>query len=365
MPAVAVRAGDVLTLTQRIVSDDVDADADGSERSATRTERAPDLLIGGRPVVTLEHTEQLGVGKPVIAADETEHERAVRLDDRHRFRRCGGVDPEKLCEGLDRRDSRRRNLLRSLLGRRENRGPGNASCDLQVCRVVAVLAGHERVLARSGRTEEVLALLSAHHPGLGLDLVELETQALEHAVVGLPMELEASCELVFVAIECVRVFHDELTHAQKPATGTWFVAFLDREVVEDLRELPVALDLAGVERHRLLMGHREDEPASGAVLEPEDLGGVAAGRLPELRRSQDRHEHLLAADRVHLLADDLLDLPVHSPPEREERPDSRADLADVPPADEQLVRDGLRVSGCLAQRGDEELGLAGDHEAQG
>ena len=43
--------------------------------------------------------------------------------------------------------------------------------DLEVGRVVAVLAGHERVLARPGRRQEVLAAAAAHHPGLRRDLV--------------------------------------------------------------------------------------------------------------------------------------------------------------------------------------------------
>ena len=38
-----------------------------------------------------------------------------------------------------------------------------------------------------------------------------------------------------------------------------------------------------------------------------------------------------------------------------------AHLADVAPADEQLVRDRLGVGGCVAQRRDEEGGLALEH----
>ena len=50
-----------------------------------------------------------------------------------------------------------------------------------------------------------------------------------------------------------------------------------------------------------------------------------------------------AADRVHLLADDLLDLPVDAPAERQERPQAGADLADEAAAHEQLVADRLGV----------------------
>ncbi len=76
---------------------------------------------------------------------------------------------------------------------------------------------------------------------------------------------------------------------QKPAAGARLVALLDREVVEHLRQLAVALDLARVERDRLLVRHREDELAPVAVLELEDLGdGVAARRLPELGTASAR-----------------------------------------------------------------------------
>ena len=56
-----------------------------------------------------------------------------------------------------------------------------------------------------------------------------------------------------------------------------------------------------------------------------------------------------AADRVHLLADDLDDLLVHAPPERQERPEAGAHLSDEAAAHEQLVARGLRVGGSLAQ----------------
>ena len=120
--------------------------------------------------------------------------------------------------------------------------------------------------------------------------------------------------------------------------------------------MPVARDLPCVERDGLLVRHRQDVLTSRTVLEPEDLVDVVAARLlPELERRQHGHEHLLAADRVHLLADDLDDLLVDAPAERQEGPDAGRDLADVPAAHEQLVRYGLRIGGVVSQRGDEQL----------
>ena len=82
---------------------------------------------------------------------------------------------------------------------------------------------------------------------------------------------------------------------------------------------------------------------------------VALRLLPELDRREHGHEHLLTADRVHLLADDLHDLLVHAPAEREECPHASRDLPDVPAADEQLVGHGVGVGRRLAQGRDEEL----------
>ena len=82
-----------------------------------------------------------------------------------------------------------------------------------------------------------------------------------------------------------------------------------------------------MERHGLFVRERQHEVAPGAVLEPEhDRDPDAAAYLPQLRRGQHRREHLLPADRIDLLADDLHDLLVDAPAERQERPQAGADL---------------------------------------
>ena len=137
---------------------------------------------------------------------------------------------------------------------------------------------------------------------------------------------------------------------KQPAARPRLVALLRREVVPELRQLLVRLQLARVERHRLFVREREYVVAPGPVLELEDdRDPDAAARLPQLRRRQHRLEHLLPADRVDLLADDLDDLLVHAPAERQERPQTGADLADEAAAHEQLVTRCLRVGRRLAQ----------------
>ena len=176
------------------------------------------------------------------------------------------------------------------------------------------------------------------------------------------MGAERGVEPFLVAIERVRVLHDELAHPDQPAARPRLVALLRLEVVEDLRQVAIGAELPRVERDRLLVRHREHELAPTAVGDLEQLGNpVPAGLLPELGRRQDGHGHLLAADRVHLLADDLHDLLVDAPARREVRPEARHDLADQARADEELVGDRLGVRGVLAQGREEERRLPLHH----
>ena len=64
----------------------------------------------------------------------------------------------------------------------------------------------------------------------------------------------------------------------------------------------------------------------------------AAARLPELGRLEDRHENLLRARTIHLLAHDALDLVERTQPERQKRIESARELLDEPGAHQQLVR---------------------------
>ena len=113
----------------------------------------------------------------------------------------------------------------------------DATGSLDVGEVVAVLAAHELVLARARRREEAERLRPAHDPGLRLDEVRLEAAALEHALVRLGVAVEARVEPRLVAVERVRVLHDELAHAEEPAARPRLVALLRREVVPGLRQL--------------------------------------------------------------------------------------------------------------------------------
>ena len=81
-------------------------------------------------------------------------------------------------------------------------------------------------------------------PDSACDVVRLDAAALEDPVVGASVALEALVEPGLVAVERVRVLHDELAHAEQAAARPRLVAILGLEVVPELRQLLVALELA-------------------------------------------------------------------------------------------------------------------------
>ena len=90
----------------------------------------------------------------------------------------------------------------------------------------------------------------------------MDPATLEDPLVCAPVRLERDVEAFLVTIERVRVLHDELADAEQSPARARLVALLHREVVEDLRELAVALELARVEGERLLVRQRQDEVAA-------------------------------------------------------------------------------------------------------
>ena len=198
----------------------------------------------------------------------------------------------------------------------------------------------------------------AHHPHVGLHPVPLQPAAVEDAVVGHDVLVVAGRQALGVAVERVGVLHDELARPQHAGARAGLVALLGLELVEDQRQVAVgAHGLRNVERDDLLVRHPQHEVGPAPVLELEQLlDRVAAGAAPGLGGLQDRHQHLLAADRVDLLAHDLHRPLVHAPARGEERPQPRPHLADQPCPHHELVRGGLGVGRRLALGGQEVLG---------
>ncbi len=294
----------------------------------------------------------------MVAAHDRRDEAAVAGDEEGGLRRPILTDPEERRERRDRGRPGRRDLLprQGLLG--GGLGAGRPR-DLAVCRVPARVAQDEDVLAGGVEDHELVGLAAAHDPDVARDDLRLEPEPLEDPDVGALLRLVAHVEAGLVAVAAVGVLHDELADADEAAPGPWLVAPLRLEVVEHHRQLAVGLDDVREEQpDDLLVGHREDHVALVAILEPRQLRPdrlVTAARLPDIGRMDDGHLELLAADPIHLLADDLLDALVDPEPERQQRVDPRPELADVAGPDEEPVRGHLGVGRVVAQRREEEL----------
>ena len=232
--------------------------------------------------------------------------------------------------------------------------------DLPVGRVAA-RSHRTRTSSPAGlRTMNSCAWLPPMIPTSLATAIASRPEPLEDPDVGGLLGLVAHVEPGLVAVAAVGVLHDELADADQAAAGARLVAALRLEVIDHHRQLAVALDDVREEQpDDLLVGHRQDHVPAVAVLEPGQLRAdrvVAPARPPDVGRVDDRHLHLLAADPVHLLADDLLDPLVDPEAERQERVDPRAELADVARPQEQAVRRHLRIGGVVAQGREEQLG---------
>ena len=236
---------------------------------------------------------------------------------------------------------------------------------LDVRGVVARGAAHVGVLAVGGRGEELLGLGAAHRAGGGLDDHVVEPEPVEDPDVGVAVRGVGRVEAGLVDVEGVGVLHHELAAAQQAGAGPRLVAVLGLDLVEPQRQVLVGgVQVLDQEREHLLVRGAEQVVAALAVLEPEDVVAVlgpAAGRVVGLAGQQRREVHLLGADRVHLLADDPLDVAQHPVAQRQPGVDARRGAADVAGADQQPVARDLRVGGILSEGAQEQGRHPHDH----
>src|SRR6266851_499783 len=238
----------------------------------------------------------------------------------------------------------------------------HAAGQLDIGCVVAARAEGDLVLPGGARSHELVRSRPAHHTGIRIHHDVAEAAAVEDLAIGLLVSVVRDVEGGLVGVEGVGVLHEELPGAQHPRARPRLVALLGLDLVPDLREIAIGANLPrGQPRHDFLVRHAQAHVALVPVLEAEHLpaDGVPAPRLlPDLRGMQHRHGQLLAADAIHLLADDGVDLLDDPQPDGQVDVDARRELADEPRADHELVADGLGVGRVLPQRGNERAGPA-------
>ena len=237
--------------------------------------------------------------------------------------------------------------------------PGHGLLDVRG--VTALRAHDDEVLAGGGRADELGGVRAAHRAAGRVGRDGRDGQPLEDPHVGVAVRGEGPVQPGPVQVEAVGVLHGELAGAHQAGLGPRLVAQLGLELVPQLRQLAVGLQLRGQGGDDLLVGHAEDEVRALAVLEPEQLVAhqlPAAALDPQLGRVHDRHQELLRADPVHLLADDPDHLEPDPLAERQQRVVPGHQLADIARAEQQAVAGRAGVGRIVAQRGDVHRGPA-------
>ena len=249
----------------------------------------------------------------------------------------------------------------ALVERRQRLGIG-------ACRQRGVVVGLERLvvehLALAGRRQddELVAQLAADRAGVGAHRDRAYAKALEGAQVGQHHAAVADDGALAVEVDAVGVLHQELAPAHHPEARAHLVAELPLDVVEHLRQLAVRLDRVAhdVGQH-FLVGRPVQQVTLVAVAQTQHLRAVilvAAALAPQVGGLDGRHQDLLRAGRVLLLAHDLLDAAQHPQAGRQPGIDAGGTLPHQPRTQHQPVRDDLRLGGVFLERGHEGAGQA-------
>ena len=183
---------------------------------------------------------------------------------------------------------------------------------LRVGGVAAVGAEDDGILAAVGEQYELLGVPAANRAGVGFDDNRIESAARENVLIGLYHCVVAHVQSVLIGVEAVGVLHVEFADADEPGARTRFVPEFRLNLVERDGQIAIAEDvrLDDVCQEFFRCG-REYHPPISAIQQAHHVGSVllvAPGLLPYLSWLEHGHVKFLAAGRVHLLSDDLLDL---------------------------------------------------------
>ena len=303
-------------------------------------------------MVLAEGVLGLAVVHLVVAGNEDDGRTALAVDERQRLARGGLLHAEKRGEVGDSAGVGRVDAL-ELAGLALGDGdPGRGGLGVGG---KAAVAPNELGLACVGQGHELDGGVSADLAGVSNDGQGLHAAALCDAGVGGLLVVIALLQGLLRGGEGIGVLHDELAAAHETEAGAPLVAELVLNLIERDGQLLVAAKLVADEvGEGLLVGGAEDEVALVAVLQAHELRAVGAQTvrlLPELGRGDDGDHHLLRADALHLVPDDVLHLGDDAPGERKVAVETGGGLADHAGAKQQLVADELGLSRVLLERG--------------
>ena len=228
--------------------------------------------------------------------------------------------------------------------------------------VEEVAVAEHLALAGVGQDDELVAQVAADRPGVRRHRHRLQAEAREGSQVGHEHLVVRLFGAFVIQIEGVVVLHQEFAPAHDPEARPHLVPELPLDVVEHARQLAVALDRGPEDLgDQLLVGGAVEHVAAVTVGDAQHLRavGIVAARLaPQVGRLDGRHQHLLGAGAVLLLAHDPLDLLEHPQAQRQPGVDAGAGLAHHAGAQHQPVRNDLGLGGGLLERRHEIGGKA-------
>ncbi len=167
---------------------------------------------------------------------------------------------------------------------------GGRSRHFEVCGVGALGASRQEILAALDQDLKLGASGSAHGAAVRAHHPVREAHAIEDGAVCATHRLVALLRRLFVDVEGVRVLHAELATAKQAAAGSSLVTKLGLDLVQVLRQIAVALDLAACEiRDDLFVRRPQVVVRAFSILEPkQDVAEhVPAPRLSKVFTRQE------------------------------------------------------------------------------
>ncbi len=201
--------------------------------------------------------------------------------------------------------------------------------------------------------------VAADRPRVRRHRDRLQPHALERPHIGQHHLAVADHGARVVEVEAVGVLHQELPPAHHAEARTDLVAELPLDVVQDLRQLPVAFHrLAHQVGDHLLIGRPIQQVAVVAVGDAQHLLAVivvAPALAPQLGGLDGRHQAFLRPRRVLLGAHDALDVAQDAVAQGQPGVDAGRGLPHQPGAQHQPMRGDLRLGGNFLQGGNQAV----------
>ncbi len=229
---------------------------------------------------------------------------------------------------------------------------------LAIGAVVTVVANNDRVLTNRQQRHKLVRHAAAHHAHIALHGNDIHACAAEDIEVGLVDVRVEGIQTRLVAIKRVRILHGELAHTNDAGARARLVAEFGLDLVEHKGKLAIAADnLLRHVGHDLFVRHAQHHVAPVAILEARHVitNLIPAPRLlPQFGGMHHRQRDFLAANRVHLLADDPFNFALDAQPQRQEIKDARSNLLDHACTHQQVMADHVGVGGGVSQCLEEE-----------